>query len=170
MDETNEKIRFALGTTRLGTILVATSARGVAAILIGDHAGSLYDELRAAFPGAVPVSDQPALAREIAEVRRWIEDPRQPLDLPLDLRGSAQELAIWEALRTIPAGETRSYGALARALRVPATAQEVGAACAANRIAFAIPCHRVIKADGGISGYRWGVQRKRRLLALEAAA
>jgi len=94
---------------------------------------------------------------------------RRGLDLPLDPRGSALELAVWEALRNIPAGETRSYGALAKAIALPATAQEVGAACAANRLAVAIPCHRVLKADGSISGYRWGVWRKRRLLALEAA-
>jgi AraC family transcriptional regulator of adaptative response/methylated-DNA-[protein]-cysteine methyltransferase len=151
-------------------MLVAASTRGIAAILIGDDGAALTRELRRSLPDAMLVEDNDAVADAIGAITAWLAAPRRPLDLPLDLRGSDQELAVWHTLRTIPAGETRSYGALARTLAVPATAQEVGAACAANRIAVAIPCHRVIKADGGISGYRWGVQRKRRLLALEAAA
>jgi AraC family transcriptional regulator of adaptative response/methylated-DNA-[protein]-cysteine methyltransferase len=91
------------------------------------------------------------------------------LELPLDLRGSAVELAVWQALRAVPRGRTISYGQIARSLPLRATAQEVGAACAANLLAIAIPCHRVVKADGSISGYRWGVQRKRKLIAREAA-
>ncbi|WP_034158984.1 methylated-DNA--[protein]-cysteine S-methyltransferase [Sphingomonas sp. ERG5] len=165
-----ETIRYGLAPTSLGTMLAAVSSRGIAAILIGDDVAALTRELRRSLPGATLIEDDLAVAAAIVTIAAWLDTPRAPLDLPLDLRGSDQELAVWEALRTIPVGETRSYGALAKRLNVPATAQEVGAACAANRIAIAIPCHRVIKADGGISGYRWGVRRKRRLLALEAAA
>jgi AraC family transcriptional regulator of adaptative response/methylated-DNA-[protein]-cysteine methyltransferase len=99
-----------------------------------------------------------------------IDNPHTPIDLPLDVRGSDAERAVWAALRQIPSGETRTYGQIAKALPLSMTAQEVGAACAANVHALAIPCHRVIKADGTISGYRWGVARKRRLLQMEAAA
>jgi AraC family transcriptional regulator, regulatory protein of adaptative response / methylated-DNA-[protein]-cysteine methyltransferase len=99
-----------------------------------------------------------------------VETPSRHLDLTLDIRGNEQERAVWDALCAIPAGETRTYGAIAKSLRVPATAQEVGAACAANRIAVAIPCHRVVKADGSLSGYRWGVHRKRRLINREDVA
>ncbi|MGH6612554.1 methylated-DNA--[protein]-cysteine S-methyltransferase [Sphingomonas sp.] len=165
-----ETLRYGLATTGLGMMLVAASTRGIAAILIGDDATALTRELRRSLPDTALVEDHGAVAEAISTITAWLVAPRQPLDLPLDLRGSDQELAVWRALRAIPTGETRSYGALAKTLAVPATAQEVGAACAANRIAVAVPCHRVIKADGGISGYRWGVQRKRRLLALEAAA
>ncbi|QNQ08478.1 methylated-DNA--[protein]-cysteine S-methyltransferase [Sphingomonas alpina] len=167
---TAETIRYGLAPTSLGIMLVAASTRGIAAILIGDDSATLGRELRRSLPDTALVEDSGAVAEAIGTITAWLTAPCRPLDLPLDLRGSDQELAVWQALRAIPAGETRSYGALARTLAVPATAQEVGAACAANRIAVAIPCHRVIKADGGISGYRWGVQRKRRLLALEAAA
>jgi AraC family transcriptional regulator of adaptative response/methylated-DNA-[protein]-cysteine methyltransferase len=106
----------------------------------------------------------------VAKVVALIASPGRELHLPLDLCGSELELAVWEALRGIPSGETRTYGALAKMLAVPATAQEVGAACAANRLAVAVPCHRVVKADGSISGYRWGVQRKRRLITMEGVA
>src|SRR5215469_9110544 len=96
--------------------------------------------------------------------------PNLKTDLRLDLRGSPVEVAVWEALRAIPAGETRTYGAIAQSLPIRATAQDVGAACAANRIAVAIPCHRIVKSDGSISGYRWGVQHKRRLINMEGVA
>ena len=110
------------------------------------------------------------LAGTVAKVLALVDAPYLELDLPLDLRGSELELAVWEALRAIPSGETRSYGAIAEVLPVPATAQEVGAACAANVLAVAVPCHRVVKADGSISGYRWGVRRKRRLINMEGVA
>ena len=109
-------------------------------------------------------------AEVLGKIIETIEDPRRPLELALDIRGSDIERAVWSALQTIPAGQTRTYGEIAKTLRMPATAQEVGAACAANILAIAIPCHRVVKADGSISGYRWGVDRKRRLLEAEAAA
>jgi AraC family transcriptional regulator of adaptative response/methylated-DNA-[protein]-cysteine methyltransferase len=116
------------------------------------------------------MEDQDGLARTAAKAAALVDAPQHGTDLQLDLRGSELELAVWRTLQAIPAGETRSYGAVARALPLAATAQEVGAACAANRIAVAVPCHRVVKADGAISGYRWGVQRKRRLIDLEGAA
>ena len=100
----------------------------------------------------------------------FLDAPNQGLDLPLDIRGSAQEQAVWQALRNVPAGQTITYGEIAKSLPLPATAQDVGAACAANVLAVAIPCHRVVKADGSISGYRWGVQRKRKLINREAMA
>ncbi len=165
-----DTLRFGFGDTNLGTVLVAESDRGVAAIFLGDDRTRLRRELEAAFPDAELVLDAASLRETIATTAALVAAPHLAVELALDLRGSALEIAVWEALRAIPAGETRTYGALAKALPLPATAQEVGAACAANRLAVAVPCHRVVKADGSISGYRWGVQRKRRLINLEGVA
>jgi AraC family transcriptional regulator of adaptative response/methylated-DNA-[protein]-cysteine methyltransferase len=162
-----ETLRFGYGDTHLGTILVAESTRGVVALFIGDDRARLLRDLRDAFPDADLVADQTGVARTMAKATALVDAPHLGTDLPLDLRGSPVELAIWNTLRTIPAGETRSYGAIARGLPITATAQEVGAACAANRVAVAVPCHRVVKSDGSISGYRWGVARKRRLINME---
>jgi AraC family transcriptional regulator of adaptative response/methylated-DNA-[protein]-cysteine methyltransferase len=164
-----EQIRFAFGSFALDSVLVAVSAAGVAAILIGGSREALRRELAEALPQAELVFDQAGLDATAEIVSAYLEAPDGEIGLPLDLRGSAVEQAVWQALRAIPSGRTASYGEIARALPVPATAQEVGAACAANRLAVAIPCHRVIKADGSISGYRWGVRRKRMLIAREAA-
>jgi AraC family transcriptional regulator of adaptative response/methylated-DNA-[protein]-cysteine methyltransferase len=164
-----EEMRFAFGTFSLGRVLVAAGASGVTAILIGDGREALYRELAGAFPEAKLALDEAGLKDVVGLVCAWLEAPKGEIGLPLDLRGSAVERAVWQALRDIPYGRTLSYGEIARKLPVPATAQEVGAACAANRIAVAIPCHRVVKADGSISGYRWGVARKRKLIAREAA-
>jgi AraC family transcriptional regulator, regulatory protein of adaptative response / methylated-DNA-[protein]-cysteine methyltransferase len=169
-DLTTEALRFGYGETKLGLALVALSGRGVAAILLGDDRPTLRRELAGAFPGTRLTEDEAGLAGPIAEVAAFVDAPQRGLDLPLDLRGSELELAVWAALRAIPSGETRSYGALANSLAVPATAQEVGAACAANVLAVAVPCHRVVKADGSISGYRWGIRRKRRLINIEGVA
>ena len=169
-DLANEILWFGCDETKLGLVLVASSSRGVAAILLGDEPLALLRELAAAYPGVRLIEDDDRLAVTVAKVVAFIASPGRELDLPLDLRGSELELAVWAALRGIPSGETRTYGALAKILAIPATAQEVGAACAANRLAVAVPCHRVVKADGSISGYRWGVQRKRRLLNMEAVA
>jgi AraC family transcriptional regulator of adaptative response/methylated-DNA-[protein]-cysteine methyltransferase len=169
-DPANETLCFGYGETKLGLVLVALSGRGVAAILLGDESATLRRELAAAYPGVRLIEDNDRLAGTVTKVVAFIEAPGRELDLSLDLRGSELELAVWEALRGIPPGETRTYGALAKALAVPATAQEVGAACAANKLAMAVPCHRVVKADGSISGYRWGVQRKRRLINMEDVA
>ena len=165
-----ETLRFGYGDTSLGTILLAESARGVVAILIGDDRAKLLRDLMDAFPSAELVFDEAGLAQTIAKAAALVDAPHHGTDLVLDLRGSAVEVAVWEALQSVPPGETRTYGAIAKTLPVAATAQDVGAACAANRIAVAVPCHRVVKADGSISGYRWGVRRKRRLINMEGVA
>ena len=162
-----ETLRFGYGDTILGTLVIAESANGVAALFIGDDRAKLLRDLRDAFPNIEFVLDQEELAQTIAKAVALVDAPHRGTDLPLDMHGSPVEIAVWDALRAIPAGETRTYGAVARGLRIAVTAQDVGAACAANRIAVAVPCHRVVKSDGSISGYRWGVQRKRRLINME---
>jgi len=169
-DSTTEDIRLAFGTFSLGTVLVAASSKGVAAILLGDDAKALHHELTGAFPHAHLVPDATGLEAIVAKVVAFLDAPRKGLDLPLDIRGSAQQKAVWHALRDVPAGQTVTYGQIAKTLPLAATAQDVGAACAANVHAVAIPCHRVVKADGSIAGYRWGVQRKRKLINREAVA
>jgi len=166
----SETLRFGFGESKLGTVLVALSDRGVAAILLGDDRQKLRRELGSSFGDQQPTEDEAGLAEAIAKVVKLVDAPNRELDLPLDLQGSELELAVWTALRATPPGETRTYGALAKALPMPATPQEVGAACAANRLAVAVPCHRVVKSDGSIAGYRWGVHRKRRLINLEGVA
>jgi AraC family transcriptional regulator of adaptative response/methylated-DNA-[protein]-cysteine methyltransferase len=165
-----ETLRFGYGNTALGTILVAESARGVVALFIGDDRAKLLRDLNEALPHTAFVLDQEGLAPTIAKAAALVDAPHRGTDLALDMRGSPIEMAVWDALRAIPSGETRTYGAIARDLPIAATAQDVGAACAANRIAVAVPCHRVVKSDGSISGYRWGVQRKRRLINIEGVA
>jgi AraC family transcriptional regulator, regulatory protein of adaptative response / methylated-DNA-[protein]-cysteine methyltransferase len=166
----HETLRFGYGGTALGTIVVAESMRGIVALFIGDDREKLLRDLKEAFPEAEFVLDQTALAQTIAKAIALVDAPQLGIDLTLDLRGSPVEVAVWKALQAIPSGETRTYGAITRDLPIPATAQDVGAACAANRIAIAVPCHRVVKSDGSISGYRWGVQRKRRLINTEGVA
>jgi AraC family transcriptional regulator, regulatory protein of adaptative response / methylated-DNA-[protein]-cysteine methyltransferase len=165
-----EAFRSGYGETKIGLALVALSNRGVAAILLGSDRQKLRRELGDAFAHAQLIEDEGGLAEAIAKVVTLVDAPHLGPDLPLDVRGSELQLAVWEALRSIPSGETRTYGALAKALPVPATAQEVGAACAANLLAVAIPCHRMVKSDGSISGYRWRVHRKRRLINMEGVA
>jgi AraC family transcriptional regulator of adaptative response/methylated-DNA-[protein]-cysteine methyltransferase len=165
-----EDIRFGFGEFSLGVVLVAASHKGVVAILMGDRHDGLRRELTAAFPHARLAADAAGLAETVEQVVTFLDAPHKGLDLPLDIRGSLMEQAIWQALRDIPAGQTVTYGHIAKGLPQPATAQEVGAACAANLLAIAVPCHRVVKADGSISGYRWGVQRKRKLINREAVA
>jgi AraC family transcriptional regulator of adaptative response/methylated-DNA-[protein]-cysteine methyltransferase len=165
-----EILRFGYGDTALGTILVAQSMRGVVALFVGDDRAKLLRDLKDAFPKAEFALDQTGLEKTIAKAAALVDAPHVGTDLTLDLRGSPVEMAIWKALRAIPAGETRTYGAIAQSLPITATAQDVGAACAANRVAVAVPCHRVVKSDGSIAGYRWGVQRKRRLINMEGVA
>ena len=165
-----EALRFACGDSWLGATLVAVSGRGVASILIGDDPVKLRRELGAAFPQARLVEESEGLEDIVRAVGDFLEAPGRGLDLPLDIRGDALQQAVWTALRATPVGETVTYGQIAKSLPMPATAQEVGAACAANVLAVAIPCHRVVKADGSISGYRWGVARKKRLINREALA
>ena len=163
-------LSFGYGDTILGTIAVAESARGVAALFIGDNRQELLSNLKDAFPNAEFVLDQNGLEGTITKAIALVNAPHLGTDLTLDLCGSPIEMAVWKALQAIPAGETRSYGAIAKCLPMMATAQDVGAACAANRIAVAVPCHRVVKSDGSMSGYRLGVKRKRRLINMEGVA
>ncbi len=151
-DAPTEEIRVGFGEFSLGTALVAASAKGVVAILLGDDRDALGRELADAFPHARVGPEDSGLQDMVAQVVAFLDAPRKGLELPLDIRGSALEQAIWQALREVPAGRTVTYGEIARALPLPATAQDVGAACAANVLAVAIPCHRVVKADGSIAG------------------
>ena len=165
-----ETLRYGYGDTALGAIVVAESRHGVVALFIGDDRAKLLRQLKDAFPEAEFVLDQLGLEQTIAKAAALVDAPHIGTGLRLDLRGPPVEVAVWRVLQAIPAGETRTYRAIAQSLPITVTAQEVGAACAANRIAIAVPCHRVVKSDGSISGYRWGVQRKRRLINMEGVA
>lgn len=165
-----ETIRFAIGQAALGAILVASSRTGVVAILLGDDPGALAEALQDRFPRAELVGGDAAYERLVARVVGFVEAPRLGLDLPLDVRGTAFQQRVWQALGRIPAGSTASYAEIAAGIGAPRAMRAVAAACGANALAVAIPCHRVVRSDGALSGYRWGVARKRRLLALEAGA
>lgn len=168
--DTAMRIRYTIGASALGRLLVARSERGVCAILPGRDGASLVAELRSRFPGAELLSDEAGLELEFAAIAAFVERPQRGVDLPLDAQGDDFQRRVWSALRAIPAGATASYGEIARRIGEPGAARDVAAACAANPLAVAIPCHRVIKSDGSLSGYRWGVARKRVLLAREAQA
>jgi AraC family transcriptional regulator of adaptative response/methylated-DNA-[protein]-cysteine methyltransferase len=160
-------IRFATGACSLGTILVAATAKGLCAILLGDGVAALRRELRERFPRATLVDGDAAFAATLAAVVAFVEAPRLGLDLPLDIQGTAFQRRVWRALQRIPAGATVSYSEVARAISAPRSVRAVATACAANPLALAIPCHRVVRQGGGLAGYRWGVARKRALLARE---
>ena len=166
----NAEILFAIGECSLGAILVARSARGVCAILLGDDPDALARDLQDRFPQAQLIGDDAEFARLVASVVGFVEQPALGLDLPLDLRGTAFQQRVWQALREIPAGATASYSDVARKIGKPGAVRAVARACATNNVAVAIPCHRVVRNDGALSGYRWGVERKRALLARESAA
>jgi AraC family transcriptional regulator of adaptative response/methylated-DNA-[protein]-cysteine methyltransferase len=163
----NATIRFAVGECSLGSILVAQSERGVCAILLGDEPETLVRDLEDRFPRADLVGGDAEFERLVAKVVGFVEAPSVGLDLPLDVRGTAFQQRVWRALKHVPAGKTVSYADVAKAIGAPKSVRAVAQACAANPIAVAIPCHRVVKADGGLSGYRWGVERKRALLKRE---
>ena len=163
-----ERLRFAVAPCSLGSVLAASSAQGVAAILLGDDADALAADLARRFPKATLVPGDADYAALVARVAAFVDQPADGLDLPLDVRGTAFQRRVWEALRRVPAGATTSYAGLAQAIGQPSAARAVAAACAANPLAVAVPCHRVVRGDGNLSGYRWGVERKRRLLAVEA--
>jgi AraC family transcriptional regulator, regulatory protein of adaptative response / methylated-DNA-[protein]-cysteine methyltransferase len=166
---TNEEIKFAVGQTSLGAILVASSRKGVAAILLGNDPDELVRKLQDRFPKAHLIGADREYEALIARIVGFIEAPRIGLDLPLDVRGTAFQQRVWQALREIPVGETICYAEVARRIGSPQAARAVAAACAANNLAVAIPCHRVIRNDGSLSGYAWGVERKRALLDREAS-
>ncbi len=162
-----EDILFAVGQSSLGAILVAASRQGVCAISLGDDPQLLVRELQDRFPRARLQGGDSAFERLVATVVGFVEAPARGLDLPLDIRGTAFQQRVWQALRDIPAGATVSYTEVARRIGAPASVRAVAGACAANRLAVAIPCHRVVRTDGALSGYRWGIARKRALLERE---
>lgn len=162
-----ERVTYALGETTLGCVLVAATARGLCAILLGEDPGALIAELHARLKRAEIVEAEPGFAARVAEVVRLIEEPRASHSLPLDIRGTAFQRRVWAALREIPAGETVSYGALAERIGAPRAVRAVGAACGANALAVAVPCHRAVARDGKLTGYAWGLSRKEALLARE---
>jgi len=161
-------IKFAVGECSLGSILVAATEKGVCAILIGDDPDELAHDLQDRFPRANLIGGDAAFEALVARVVGFVEAPAFGCDLPLDVRGTAFQQRVWQALRAIPVGETASYAEIARRIGAPRSARAVAQACAANNIAVAIPCHRVVRNDGSLSGYRWGVERKRALLAKES--
>lgn len=161
-------IRFAIGQCSLGAILVAQSARGVCAILLGDDPQALLQDLQDRFPRANLIGGDAQYEQLVAQVVGLIEAPSIGLALPLDVRGTAFQQRVWQALREIPAGSTASYAEIAARIGAPRAVRAVAQACAANHLAVAIPCHRVVRSDGNLSGYRWGVARKRELLEREA--
>jgi AraC family transcriptional regulator of adaptative response/methylated-DNA-[protein]-cysteine methyltransferase len=163
----DEDIRFAVGETSLGAILVASSRKGVVSILLGDEPDELVRNLQDRFPKAHLVGDDRDYEALVARVVGSVEAPQIGLDLPLDVRCTAFEQRVWQALREIPAGETISYTEIARRIGSPRAARAVAGACAANHLAIAIPCHRVVRHDGVLSGYAWGAERKRELLDRE---
>ncbi|HAI94654.1 MAG TPA: bifunctional DNA-binding transcriptional regulator/O6-methylguanine-DNA methyltransferase Ada, partial [Xanthomonadaceae bacterium] len=163
-------IRFAVGESALGAILVAQSQRGICTILLGDDPDRLVRDLQDQFPKAELIGGDGDFEQLVARVVGFVEAPGIGLNLPLDVRGTAFQQRVWQALREIPVGETASYAEIAERIGAPKAVRAVAQACAANHIAVAIPCHRVVRRDGDISGYRWGVERKRELLRREARA
>jgi AraC family transcriptional regulator, regulatory protein of adaptative response / methylated-DNA-[protein]-cysteine methyltransferase len=164
----DEEIKFAVGQTTLGAILVASSKRGVASILLGNDPDELVRNLQDRFPKARLIGADRDYEALVAQVVGFVESPKVGLDLPLDVRGTAFQQRVWQALREIPAGATVSYAEIARRIGSPKAVRAVAGACFANNLAVAIPCHRVIRHDGALSGYAWGVDRKRVLLVREA--
>jgi len=163
-------IRFGVGECSLGSVLVAASEAGVCAIALGDDPDVLVHDLEDRFPTAVLAGGDAAFERWMSAVVALVDDPRVGLDLPLDVRGTAFQQRVWQALRDIPAGATSTYTQVAAAIGLPTAVRAVATACAANPLAVAIPCHRVVRTDGSLSGYRWGVERKRLLLEREGGA
>jgi AraC family transcriptional regulator of adaptative response/methylated-DNA-[protein]-cysteine methyltransferase len=166
----SEEIRFAVGQSSLGAILVAASAKGVCAILIGDDPDKLLRDLQDRFCKATLLGADAQFESLVAQVVGLVEAPRLGGNLPLDVRGTVFQRRVWKALRTIPAGSTVSYASVARKIGSPKSVRAVAQACGANLLAIAIPCHRVVRNDGALSGYRWGVERKRALLTREGVS
>ena len=167
---TNAEIHFAVGECSLGSLLVARSEKGVCAILLGDSPEALVRDLQDRFPHARLIGGDAQFEKLVAKVVGFVEAPAIGLELPLDVRGTAFQHRVWQALREIPVGSTASYADIAKRIGAPKSVRAVAQACGANALAVAIPCHRVVRSDGGLSGYRWGVERKRNLLTKEATA
>jgi AraC family transcriptional regulator of adaptative response/methylated-DNA-[protein]-cysteine methyltransferase len=166
----NEEIKFAVGQCSLGAILVASSKKGVASILLGDDPEELVRGLQDRFPKARLIGADNDYEALVARVVGFVEAPQIGFDLPLDVRGTAFQQRVWQALQEIPIGQTVSYTEIAQRIGAPKAVRAVAGACANNKLAVAIPCHRVVKSDGSLSGYAWGVERKRVLLDREATA
>jgi AraC family transcriptional regulator of adaptative response/methylated-DNA-[protein]-cysteine methyltransferase len=164
------EIRFGVGTCSLGSIIVAACERGICSILLGEDPEKLVHDLQDRFADAILIGGDPQFEHIVARVVGFVDTPAIGLDLPLHVRGTAFQQRVWQALRNIAPGRTASYSEIAAAIGAPAAVRAVAGACAANPLAVAIPCHRVVRNDGGLSGYRWGAERKRQLLEREAAA
>lgn len=161
-------IQFAIGESSLGKVLIAQNEKGICAILLDDETDALLVDLQRRFPKAVLVKGDTTFEKNLRTVIRLIEQPETLFDLPMDIRGTVFQQQVWDALQKIPPGETRSYSDIANAIGSPNAVRAVAGACAANNLAIAIPCHRVVRSDGNLSGYRWGVARKKILLARES--
>jgi AraC family transcriptional regulator of adaptative response/methylated-DNA-[protein]-cysteine methyltransferase len=161
-------IRFGVGQCSLGAIVVAASDSGICAILLGDEPDELVRDLQDRFPEADLIGGDPEFEQWMAQVVGFVEAPAVGLDLPLDVRGTAFQRRVWQALREVPSGTTTSYSRIAERIGAPKSVRAVAQACAANNLAVAIPCHRIVRTDGGLAGYRWGIERKRALLDREA--
>lgn len=166
----SEVIRFAIRKCSLGSVLVASSENGVRCITLGDDPDLLLEDLQSRFRNAEFVGGDAEFENIVVKIVGFVEAPKLGLDLPLDICGTAFQRRVWQALREIPLGRTASYSEVAAKIGSPKSVRAVAAACAANSIAVAIPCHRVVRTDGNLSGYRWGVARKRALLELEASS
>ncbi|MFN2136036.1 MAG: bifunctional DNA-binding transcriptional regulator/O6-methylguanine-DNA methyltransferase Ada [Candidatus Promineifilaceae bacterium] len=165
---TGMEIRYAIVPSYLGWVLVAATEQGICRIDLDDDPEALRARLAESLPEATLIAGEETFAWYVQRVIAFLERPQQGLDLPLDIQGTAFQRRVWAALQTIPAGSTVSYGELAKAIGQPSAARAVASACAANHIAVAIPCHRVVRGDGGLGGFRWGVPRTAALLAREA--
>ncbi len=163
-----EIIRFAVGRCSLGSVLVATTEKGICAVTLHDDPHVLVRDLQDKFPKAELIGADKNFESHVAKVVGLVEHPYKRFDLPLDVRGTAFQERVWQALRKIPAGSTATYADIARDIGMPKAVRAVAQACGANKIAVVIPCHRVIRTDGSLSGYRWGVDRKAELLRREA--
>jgi AraC family transcriptional regulator, regulatory protein of adaptative response / methylated-DNA-[protein]-cysteine methyltransferase len=163
-------LSYATGECALGQVLLARSAEGVCAILLGDERDDLGADLAARFPEATLVADEAVVHDDLAKVIRFVDKPSEGLHLTLDMRGTPLQRRVWEKLRTISVGRTVTYMELARWISPLTSARVIAGACAANPIALAVPCHRVVRTDGDLAGYRWGIERKRELIRREAMA
>jgi AraC family transcriptional regulator, regulatory protein of adaptative response / methylated-DNA-[protein]-cysteine methyltransferase len=163
-------LSYATGECALGRVLVARGVDGVCAILIGAEHDEVEADLAARFPQAMLVVNEAVVHDDLAKVIRFVDNPAAGLNLTLDMRGTPLHRRVWEKLRAIPVGRTVTYTELARWISPLTSARVVAGACAANLIALAIPCHRVVRSDGDLAGYRWGIERKRELIRKEAMA
>lgn len=169
-DATVDVLFYMIGECALGKVLVARSSKGVCAISLGVCDDELEADLAARFPHAAPVANEAIVRDDLAKVVRFVDKPSDGLHLALDMRGTPLQRRIWEKMRAIPVGRTVTYTELARWVSPVASARVIGGVCAANPLALAIPCHRVVRVDGDLAGYRWGIERKREMIRKEAMA